>query len=80
MKGIEKLPDFILKFGVSLGIAVFILGTFATALGAGGGNVIPELLTMLETWVTTYVPPILAIVAIVVIYGMVKGVQNKGGH
>lgn len=80
-KNVNALPALAITLGVGFGLAFFVLGTFGTALGAtAGGNAIENVITAFTSFLTTYLTPILAIIAIGVIYAIVKstGLLNRG--
>lgn len=69
-----------LVFG--FGIALFVGVTFATAMPAGAAaNAINLILTSVETNLTTFIGPIIAIIFALVIYGIYQDkFKNQGGR
>jgi uncharacterized BrkB/YihY/UPF0761 family membrane protein len=67
---------FALVFGV--GLALFVAGEFVIALPAGQANeAINGMITSVATALTTYLPPVLAVVFIMLIYVVVQNARKK---
>ena len=69
----------ILNFAVPIGFAILIVGSIATALGAGdAANVLNAIITDVGKAVGTWVPIVLAIFFALIVYGAYKQISKSG--
>jgi uncharacterized membrane protein len=76
----NNVVQFVLTIGVGLGLTLYILATFQTAIGTGvAGNTVGNIITGTGNAVTNVVIPILSVVFVLLLYSLAKQYGLIGG-
>jgi hypothetical protein len=76
----EEVVEFVMSFGLGIGVTLYVLGSFVTAMGASaGGNAVNAIIAAVESAVTTVAGPLITISLILLIYILAKNSGAMGG-
>ena len=73
--------QFVIAVGAGLGLALFLLNTFQTAVGSGttAGSAVGNIITGTSVAITNVVVPMIAVVFILALYSLAKSYGILGG-